>query len=85
MRPAVGGPIMLLWPALYALHAILILAGVPILFSGHWDALNMLIPTVGYGLLTGLIAHVYSRFALWKLRRIARDSIQDEAAEDRQP
>jgi len=83
LRPAVG-PIMFLWPALYTLHAILILAGAPILFVGYWDSLNMLIPTVGYGLLVGLISHVYSRYALWKLRRIARDGFQNETTEDRQ-
>jgi hypothetical protein len=84
LRPAVG-PIMFLWPALYILHAALILAGAPILFVGRWEILNMLIPTVGYGMLVGLIAHVYSRFALWKLRRIAREGFQNETAEDRQP
>ena len=83
-RPALG-PIILLWPALYALHAILIIAGVPILFVGRWDLLNMLIPTCGYGLLVGLIAHVYSRVALHRLRRTARGSFQDEAGEDGQP
>jgi hypothetical protein len=83
MRPAVG-PIMFLWPALYTLHAALILAGAPILFVGRWDILNMLIPTLGYGLLAGLIAHVYSRFALWKIRHIARNSLQNETMEGRQ-
>jgi hypothetical protein len=83
-RPAVG-PLALLWPALYALHAVLILAGVPILFDGRWQDLNMLIPTAGYGLLAGLIAHAYSRFALRRLRRTARASLQDETAEEPQP
>jgi hypothetical protein len=81
----IRGPIAFLWPGLYALHAILILAGVPILFSGRWDALNMLIPTVGYGLLVSLISHVYSRIALRKLRRIAGGSFQNEAEEDQRP
>lgn len=80
-RPAVG-PIALLWPTLYALHAVLILTGIPILFTGPWDWLNMLIPTVGYGLLTGLLSHVYGRFVLRKLRRIAREGFQNEVAED---
>ncbi len=84
LRPAVGF-IMFLWPALYTLHAVLILAGVPILFSRPWESLNMLIPTVGYGLLAGLLSHIYSRFALWRLRSVARGSFQDEAGEDRQP
>jgi len=71
MRPAVGW-LMVLWPALYALHAILIVAGAPILFTGEWDGLNMLIPVAGYGLLAGLVAHIYSRFALHRVKRLAR-------------
>ena len=58
----------LLWPILYAIHAILIIAGVPIQFRGRWDFLNMLIPTVGYGILFGLAAHIYNRYALKKLK-----------------
>jgi hypothetical protein len=84
MRPTIG-PIFLLWPALYALHAVLILAGAPILFVGRLDSLNMLIPVFGYGLLVGLIVHVYSRFALARLRRTARGGLQDETAEEPQP
>lgn len=71
LKPA-GWPMMLLWPALYALHAILIVSGVPILFAGPWDTLNMLLPIAGYGLLAGLASHLYRRFALRKLRRLAR-------------
>jgi len=66
-----GSPLMLLWPALYALHAILLVAGAPIYFGGSYEALNMLIPTVGYGLIAALAAHIYSRFALRRLRRLA--------------
>jgi hypothetical protein len=84
-QSAIGAPIALLWPALYALHAVLIVAGVPILFVGPWSALNMLIPVAGYGILTGLIAHVYSRFALARLRRAARGGLQDETTEAPQP
>lgn len=73
MRPAVG-PITLLWPALYALHAVLILAGVPIRFTGYWDALNVLVPIAGYGFLAGLLSHLYSRYALRKLRRLSGES-----------
>jgi hypothetical protein len=85
MRPAVGS-LALLWPLLYALHAILILAGAPILFvTRPWDSLNMLIPTCGYGLLSAVISHVYSRFALSKLRRAARDGLQDQTTQEPQP
>jgi len=68
MRPAMGW-VSLLWPALYGLHAILFVAGAPIVFTGKWDTLNMVLPTVGYGLLTAIIGHMYSRFALRKLKR----------------
>ncbi len=61
----------LLWPILYALHAILVVAGVPIQFSGTWNFLNMLIPTVGYGILFGLVGHIYNRYALKKLKEVA--------------
>ena len=76
---------MLLWPALYGLHAILIVAGVPIIFVGAWSSLNMLIPVIGYGLLTGLISHAYSRFALRKLRRAAEGCPDDASAEEPRP
>lgn len=70
-RPS-SSPVMMLWPILYALHAVLIVAGAPILFTGKWDSLNMLVPIAGYGLLCGLLAHLYSRFALRRLKRLNR-------------
>jgi hypothetical protein len=57
------------WPSLYAVHAALLLAGAPILFAAKWDALNMALPTFGYGVLSFLVSHLYSRFALRRLRR----------------
>jgi len=68
-RPVVG-PLSLLWPTLYAIHAILIVAGVPILFTENLVGLNMLLPTLGYGFLTFTIGHIYSRYALKKLKGI---------------
>lgn len=65
-------PLLLLWPALYAAHAVLILAGVPLTFSGPLQALDILVPMVGYGLLTGLVAHLYSRYALARVRWLGR-------------
>lgn len=70
MRPAGGWP-MLLWPTLYGLHALLIVCGAPIVWSPPWDTLNMLIPVAGYGLLAGFVGHLYSRFALRKVKRLA--------------
>jgi len=82
-----ASPLMMLWPALYALHAILIVAGAPIVFAGRWNGLNMLIPGAGYGLLVGLLGHVYSRFALRRLRKAARAGLDadSEAGEEAQP
>jgi len=60
----------LLWPILYTLHAILVVAGVPIQFDRPWNFLNMLIPTVGYAILFGLVGHIYNRYALKKLKGI---------------
>lgn len=67
-RAGVGSPFMFLWPALYGIHAILLVTGVPI---GMGPMLDMFVPTVGYGLVAALAAHVYSRYALRKLKRLA--------------
>lgn len=75
-RPVVG-PLSLLWPILYALHAILVVVGVPIQFNRPWIFLNMLIPVAGYGILCGLIGHIYSRFALRKLKTLAKAEEQN--------
>lgn len=80
MRPAVG-LFALVWPALYALHAILIVAGAPILFAGRWESLNYLIPIAGYGILVYGMSHAYSRFALRRLRSLTKT---DDIADHRQ-
>jgi len=67
-----AGFLVWIWPTLYIVHAILIIAGVPILFHKPWTALNILIPIVGYGILCGLAGHIYSRYALKKLKAAAR-------------
>ncbi len=74
-----------MWPALISIHAILILAGAPILFTGRWVGLNMLIPIFGYGLLTGLLSHLYSRVALRRLKRLTQTdgTHADPSAESR--
>ena len=76
-RPIVS-PLALLWPTLYSIHAILVVAGVPIQFGKPWIFLNMLLPIAGYGILAGLIGHVYSRYALKKLKSITHS--QGDAA-----
>jgi hypothetical protein len=72
----VGSPFMFLWPGLYAVHAVLLVTGVPI---GMGPMLDVFVPTVGYGFLAALAGHVYSRFALRRLRNLAAGS---EAAEE---
>jgi hypothetical protein len=69
MRPQLPA-FALLWPGLYGLHAILVVAGAPIQFTGSLTALNMLLPVVGYGLLSALIGHAYNRYALRKLKSL---------------
>jgi len=68
-RPKIG-PLALLWPTLYTIHAILIVTGMPILATIHSTSLNMILPIFGYGFLTHVIGHVYSRYALKKLKDI---------------
>jgi hypothetical protein len=65
-----AGWLPLLWPILYGLHAILVVCGVPIQ-SEKMPSVNMLIPIAGYGLLCGLIGHLYGRYALMQLKKTA--------------
>jgi hypothetical protein len=69
-RPVIS-PLTLLWPTLYTIHAILVVAGVPIQFGGRLVFLNMLIPIAGYGVLCGLLGHIYSQYALKRLKTTA--------------
>ena len=69
-RPIIS-PLALLWPILYSIHAILVVAGVPIQFGESWIFLNMLLPVFGYGFLAYVICHVYSRYALKKIKTTA--------------
>lgn len=73
MRPAVSY-VSLLWPILYGLHAILIVAGVPIAFTGRWESLNIMLPMVGYGVLSALLGHACNRHAFFKLKQITRSN-----------
>ena len=85
VRPMRGEPassrLLLLWPALYGLHAVLIMAGLPIYVTGEYPVLANygLSPPVlanyglflGYGVIAALVAHIYSRYALRRLRTLA--------------
>ena len=67
LRPRLG-PVLLIFPILYAIHAILIIAGVPIYFTGTFAVpLNMFLPII-YNLLAFMVGHIYSRYALKKLK-----------------
>ena len=79
-RPRLG-PVLLICPILYTIHAILIVAGVPIFFTGILGTFNMVIPLWGYMFLTYAIGHVYSRYALKKLKGLAHLVHQDSPAE----
>ena len=69
-KSPVGGSLMLLWPGLYALHALLLLAGVP-LPAAQEPMMNVLIPLVLYDVVAMVASHVYGRFALRRLRSLA--------------
>jgi len=76
-------PFMLVWPALYAVHALLLVMGAPIYIEGGprglYEAANMVVPTLGYGLFAALLGHLYSRFALHRLRALAGPPERDAA------
>jgi hypothetical protein len=75
-----AGFLVWLWPILYVVHAVLIVVGVPIVFHGPWTALNILIPISGYGILCALIGHIYSRYALKKLKGLTH--LEGDAANE---
>lgn len=68
----VRGLLPMLWPILYSLHALLVLAGVPGLSDPQRAGLNMFVSTFGYGVLTFLVSHFYSRYAVARLKKLAR-------------
>lgn len=67
------------WPVLYGLHAVLLAAGAPVSFPGDLKVLDMVVPVFGYGLLAILIGHLYSRYALYRLRSLARSGLDADA------
>ena len=75
------GPIYLLYPILYTIHAILIVAGVPIFFTTEGFCIFSIgLPMLGYGFLPFIIGHIYSRYALKKLKGITR--LEGDAANE---
>jgi len=75
VRPMRGEPassrLLLLWPALYGLHAVLIMAGLPIYVTGNYSMVANYVLFIGYGVIAALAAHIYSRYALRRLRTLA--------------
>lgn len=67
LKPRLG-PLLLLFPALFAIHALLILAGLPIFLTGTFAVSLNIMLTLAYNLLAFVIAHFYSRYALKKLK-----------------
>ncbi|HOK08108.1 MAG TPA: hypothetical protein PLT82_02075 [Candidatus Hydrogenedens sp.] len=66
-----------IWPVLYGLHAILLICKIPISFPSRWYLLNIMVPVFGYGLIAIIVGHIYSRYALWKLKSISRQGLEE--------
>ncbi len=74
------GPVVLICPILYTIHAILIVAGVPLFFTTeNFCIFNILLPLIGYTFLAYVIGHIYSRYALKKLKGLTH--LEGEAAD----
>lgn len=71
-------PMGLLWPALYALHAVAMMLGAPLVIAGDAGQ-TALWPLLGYMFLALLAAHIYSRYALKRMREISRGAADEEA------
>ena len=75
LRPPAGSPpqprLMLIWPALYTAHAALIMLGVPVHPSGEHPILAICGLFLGYAALAAVASHIYSRYALRRLRTLA--------------
>jgi len=74
-----------IWPTLYGLHAVALLAGLPMRFPPPWRLLDLIVPVFGYGLLAILAGHVYSRYALRRLKQLTRAVATDLEPSDEDP
>ena len=70
-------PMGLLWPALYAFHAVAMLLGAPLVIADDAGQ-TVMWPLLGYLFLALLVAHIYSRYALSRMREISRDVADEE-------
>lgn len=66
-----------IWPLLYGLHAILLMTDAPIHFRGKWEFLDIIVPMFGYGLISMIAGHIYSRYAFRRLKQLARAGLDD--------
>ncbi len=73
----ISWPMGLLWPALYALHAVAMLLGAPFVISGH-TGMTILWPLLGYMLVALVVAQIYSQYALRQMREISRSASDEE-------
>ncbi len=64
-----------IWPVCYGLHAAGAYLGYIPMIQGQWQLANSIIPALGYGFVAMVAGHLYSRFALYKLRSLARASM----------
>ncbi len=81
IRPEVGH-IALLWPLLYGIHAALYLIFPSVRFHGALDVLNILLPCAGYGALAAGLSHLYSRYALSKVKRLAQTGLAGDGSNE---
>jgi hypothetical protein len=65
-----SAPFMLLWPVLYAAHAVAVLAGMPLL-RGIDPMMQVLLPMFACSLVAAVASNLYGRYALRKLRALA--------------
>jgi len=65
-------PLRMLWPALYAAHAVLVLLGVPLTFGSPLQGLDILLPGAVYGLIACAAAHTHRHLTLQHTRAVAR-------------
>lgn len=70
---------MLLFPILYGLHAILVVAGVPIQVEGPLaPMINLMGPMAGYMAFAALVGHLYNRIALAQVKHYAHADFEDD-------
>ncbi|NLN94130.1 MAG: hypothetical protein GX130_12605 [Candidatus Hydrogenedens sp.] len=66
-----------IWPVLYGIHGLLLYFGLSWRFGREYELLNIVVPIFGYGLAAILTGHLYSRYALLKLKTLTRHAIPD--------